>query len=117
MQKTGLILILAFFIVLLTLASVSAVEVHDVVGKSMEPIIHHGDRVMVTNNLKDIRLGDILVFWYDDYDHFIVHRLNFIDYHPMTAAHYGMWGVNNDPRRIEWINKAQVVGKVIRVFK
>ncbi|KPJ56863.1 hypothetical protein AMJ49_03560 [Parcubacteria bacterium DG_74_2] len=83
-------------------------------GKSMNPVLMHGDTVLVKKGAEDIQVGDIISFRVDSIPFGIVHRVVEIQKNP-TLILKTKGDANNLPDQWD-ITADQVIGKVILII-
>jgi len=97
----GLLLIISFV--------VFRPAAYDVVGTSMEPTISSGDTVIIARGI--YKEGDIIVFYWPEYDQRVIHRIHAIDEDGYTA-----WGDNNPIPDDIVITDCLIIGKMLLKF-
>lgn len=85
-------------------------------GFSMEPSIKKNNLVLGLQNIRNLKVGDLVVFYEESLKKKLVKRISAINENELYCLGDNLIS-SLDSRKLGWINKKQVIGKVIFIIK
>ena len=111
----------ASYAVILIIVLIAAQHLNVVVSGSMEPAFYRGDIVLIQKadflgihefNVDDIKVGDVVVYNAEWFEQPVIHRvIDIVDINGTTM--YKIKGDNNKAPDPYYVNKSQIVSKVV----
>ena len=112
---------IASYAVILIIVLIAAQHLNVVVSGSMEPAFYRGDIVLIQKadflgihefNVDDIKVGDVVVYNAEWFEQPVIHRvIDIVDINGTTM--YKIKGDNNKAPDPYYVNKSQIVSKVV----
>ena len=113
---------IASYVVILVIVLIAAQHLNVVVSGSMEPAFYRGDIVLIEKadflgiqefNVDDVQVGDVVVYNAEWFDQPVIHRvIDIVDINGTTM--YKIKGDNNNAPDPYYVNKNQIVSKVVK---